>query len=125
MSGHDHSIKITGFVDDVREYIGKAMVYVCPIRIGGGTRLKILNALAMGKAVVSTSVGCEGLDVTHGKDILIADTPHEFVQQIQRVLKDSTLRASLGNEGRKLVVEKYSWQRIGKTLNDLCESLKG
>ncbi|HHT9125406.1 MAG TPA: glycosyltransferase [Candidatus Brocadiia bacterium] len=108
-----------GFVEDVRPYIGKAAVYIVPLRIGGGTRLKILDAMAMGKAIVSTSIGAEGIDVTHGKNILIADTPEDFSKQVIRVLNDSNLRESLGKEGRKLVEEKYSWDIIGKKMDEI------
>ncbi len=112
-----------GFVEDVRPYIGKAAVYVVPLRIGGGTRLKILDAMAMGKAIVSTSIGAEGIDVTHGKNILIADTPEYFSKQVIRVLNDSNLRESLGKEGRKLVEEKYSWDIIGKKMDEIYANL--
>jgi polysaccharide biosynthesis protein PslH len=108
-----------GFVEDVRPHIGKAAVYIVPLRIGGGTRLKILDAMAMGKAIVSTSIGAEGIDVTHGKNILIADTPEDFSKQVVRVLNDSKLRESLGAEGRKLVEEKYSWDIIGKKMDEV------
>ncbi len=108
-----------GFVEDIRPYIGKAAVYVVPLRIGGGTRLKILDAMAMGKAIVSTSIGAEGIDVTHGKNILIADTPEDFSRQVIRVLNDDTLRQSLGKEGRRLVEEKYSWDIIGKKMDEI------
>lgn len=108
-----------GFVEDIRPYIGKAAVYVVPLRIGGGTRLKILDAMSMGKAIVSTSIGAEGIDVTHGKNILIADTPEDFSKQVIRVLNDSNLRESLGTEGRKLVEEKYSWDIIGKKMDEI------
>ncbi len=124
-SNSDISIKTTkdathlGFVEDVRPLIGKAAVYIVPLRIGGGTRLKILDAMAMGKAIVSTSIGAEGIDITHGKNILIADTPEDFSKQVINVLNDTNLRESLGTEGRKLVEEKYSWDVIGKKMTEI------
>ncbi len=119
----DSSIKLHGHVDDVREYIHRAAVYVVPVRVGGGTRLKILDALACGKAVVSTSVGCEGLEVTPGENILIGDSSLEFSNQVVNLLKDERLRTKLGANGRKLVVEKYSWGRIGQIQNSIYKKI--
>lgn len=117
------SIKLHGYVDDVRGYIHQAAVYVVPIRVGGGTRLKILDAFACGKAVVSTSVGCEGLEVTPGQDILIGDCPSEFANQVINLLKDEGLRMKLGASARKLVMEKYSWKEIGQIQNSIYEKM--
>lgn len=114
----DESIRVHGYVDDVRDYLARAAVYVVPIRVGGGTRLKILDAFACGKAVVSTSVGCEGIDVTPGEDILTGDTPSAFADQVIRLLDDDTLRRKLEINARKLVEAKYSWRIIGHTLNE-------
>ncbi len=113
----DNSITVTGFVDDVRSLMEKASVFVVPLRIGGGTRLKILEALSMQKAVVSTSIGCEGLDVEDNKHILIKDKPIEFANAVSELLKNETLRTSLGNNGRRLVEEKYDWQTVFKDLD--------
>ena len=114
MDGH---FKVTGFVDDVRPYIDKAMVYVCPIRDGGGTRLKILDALAMGKPIVAHPVAVEGIDVEPEKQVLIAETPSEFVRQIARLFGDSILYRRLSEEGRRLVMEKYDFEKIGEKLS--------
>ena len=116
-------VTVIGFVPDARPYFETAEVYVCPIGDGGGTRLKILDAMAMGKAVVSTSIACEGIEVSAERNILIANTPAEFVCQIGRVLSDVNLRLSLGKEARRLVTESYSWKRIGKDLRTVYESL--
>jgi len=124
LADKDKSIMITGFVDDVRSFIQKASVFVVPLRIGGGTRLKILEALSMRKAVVSTSIGCEGLDVEDNKNILIKDEPEEFAGAVLNLLKNETLRASLGNNGRKLVEEKYEWSAVFKNLDDILEAVK-
>jgi sugar transferase (PEP-CTERM/EpsH1 system associated) len=109
-------VHIVGRVEDVRPYVDAATVYVVPLRIGGGTRLKILEALAMSKAVVSTSVGAEGLDVIDGTHILIGDTAAAFAERIERLLADGALRRKLGEEGRKLVGERYRWDALAEKL---------
>ena len=94
-------IELTGHVDDIRPYVGSAACYVVPLRIGGGTRLKILDAWAMGKAVVSTSVGCEGLDAVDGQNILIRDDPAAFAAAVMMVLRDSgTTRVTRAERAR-------------------------
>lgn len=120
----DSRIKVAGFVDDVRPYLKNAEIYLCPMRDGGGTRLKILDALSMGKAIVSTTKGCEGIDVTPGKNVLIADTPTQFVRQIKTLFEDKALRKKLGAEGRRLVLENYSWEVIGKKLSNIYKGLE-
>jgi glycosyltransferase involved in cell wall biosynthesis len=109
-------VHIVGRVDDVRPYVDAATVYVVPLRIGGGTRLKILEALAMSKAVVSTSVGAEGLDVIDGEHIMIADSAADFADRIERLLADSALRGKLGRAGRTLVAERYRWESLATKL---------
>jgi sugar transferase (PEP-CTERM/EpsH1 system associated) len=99
----------TGRVPDVRPYLREASVVVAPLRIGSGTRLKILEALAMGKAVVSTSVGCEGLDVRHGQHLLVADDPSSFARSVVRLLQNPAEAEVLGRRGRELVEDKYGW----------------
>jgi sugar transferase (PEP-CTERM/EpsH1 system associated) len=121
--GKKENIEVLGFVEDIRPYLAQASVYVIPLRVGGGTRLKILDAFACGKAVISTSIGCEGLDVTPGINILIADSPCEFAEQVIKVCTNDNLMKSLGREGRKLVEEKYSWKMIGDNLNRIYENL--
>ena len=119
----DISIRLHGYVDDIRDIVAEAAGYVVPIRVGGGTRLKILDAFACGKAVVSTSVGCEGIEVTDGENILIADKPAEFADRVAMVLSDDNLRQKLQRNARKLVEEKYSWEIIGKHLNSVYRSV--
>lgn len=106
-------VTLTGYVDDVRPYMRDAAVFVVPLRAGGGTRLKILNAWAMGKAMVSTSVGCEGLDARDGENLLIADTPEAFAAAVDRLLGDPALRARLGAAGRRTAEQVYGWDVIG------------
>lgn len=115
----ENGLQLTGYVDDVRPYIASAACYVVPIRIGGGTRIKILDAWAMGKAVVSTSIGCEGLDARHDENILIADSPDEFAERVTQVLTDEPLRRRLGWEARRTVEQRYSWDAIGDDMNQL------
>ena len=116
LSNSDPRVQFTGFVDDVRPYFREATAYVCPIRVGGGTRLKILDALAMGMPLIATAFACSGLSVQHEKHALLADTPEAFVNQILRVLADPVLRTSLATQGRDLVCQDYSWQVIGQSL---------
>ena len=120
---HDPSLIVTGFVEDVRPYVRKAAVYVVPLRVGGGTRLKVLDALAQGKAIVSTSVGCEGIGVTHGKDIFIEDEAADFAARINSLFADAELRRTLGGAARDLAETAYGWPAIGKNLQKLYESL--
>lgn len=112
-ASNNSGVRVTGFVTDIRPYVQESAVFVVPIRIGSGTRLKILDAMAMGKAIVSTSVGCEGIKCTDGKDILIADNPGEFASKVISVLKNRGLRDYLGQNARKLA-ETYDWENITK-----------
>jgi sugar transferase (PEP-CTERM/EpsH1 system associated) len=105
-------VEVTGRVDDVRPHIARAGVYVVPLRIGGGTRLKIFEAMSMGKAVVSTTVGAEGLPVTNGRDLDIADEPARFAQAVVHLMRDAEARRALEAEARRLVVERYDWSAV-------------
>lgn len=111
-----HGVHLTGYVDDVRPYIASAACYVVPLRVGGGTRLKVLDAWAMGKAIVSTSVGCEGLDARDGENILIRDDPEAFAEAVTEVLGDPELRQRLERNARQTAVETYEWERIGERM---------
>ncbi|HUV30008.1 MAG TPA: glycosyltransferase [Acidobacteriota bacterium] len=118
-------VTVTGTVDDVRPYIARAAVYVVPLRIGGGSRLKILEAMAMEKAVVSTSVGAEGLAVTDGDNIIIADGDESFARSVLRCIDDEVLRQSVARGGRLLVESHYRWQTLAARLNRYLNSLAG
>ncbi len=119
-------IIVTGFVKDVREYMAKAAVFIVPLRIGGGMRIKILTALAMGKAIVSTSVGCEGIDVENNKNIYIADTERDFAQAIVKLLNDRSETERIGRRGLQIAREKYRWERIAEQIEEEYKSiLKG
>ena len=116
-------ILVTGRVPEIKPYFARATVFVVPLRIGSGTRLKILEALAMGKAVVSTTVGAEGLDLVDGEEILIADEPAAFAAAVLRLLTDASLRRKIGENGRARVERDYDWRSIGEKLYRLYESL--
>lgn len=111
-----YGIELTGYVDDVRPYVARASCCVVPIRVGGGTRLKILDAWAMGKAVVSTSIGCEGLEARDGENILIRDTPEAFAEGVNAILQDSALRMYLEQNSRATAEEIYDWRVIGESM---------
>ena len=115
----DDRIEVTGRVDDVRPYVHAASVFVVPLLSGSGTRLKILDAMAMTIPIVSTSLGAEGLDVTHNESILLADDPQSFSDEIARVLSDNVLSDRLVENGLELVRQKYSWQKIWRDLHDV------
>lgn len=109
-------ITVTGYVESVIPYYQQALISIVPLRSGSGTRLKILEAMALGRPVVSTSLGCEGLKVTQDENILVADTPADFVAQTVRLLRDESLRQRLITNGRNLVEGTYDWQAITRQL---------
>ena len=113
----DPDIELIPDPEDIRPWIGKGAVFICPIIDGGGTRLKILDALAMGKAVVSTSIGIEGLDARPDVGVLVADKPQDFATEVARALANNELRQQLGRNGRALVERLYSWTVIGNHLD--------
>lgn len=105
-------LRLVGRVDDIRAAIASAAIVIVPLRMGGGTRLKILEALAMGKAIVSTSIGAEGLAVESGRDIVLADSAADFATAVERLLLDPAERAELGARGRETAVGRYDWRRV-------------
>lgn len=114
LASTDKSIQLSGWVEDIRPFLARGSVCIVPLRIGGGTRLKIFEAMAMGKAVVSTTVGAEGLPVQSGENILLADTPGDFAESVVSLLRDSLGRKGLGASARALVEQNYSWQRVAE-----------
>ena len=106
------NVKVTGEVPDVRPYIQNASIFVVPLRMGSGTRLKVLEGLAMGKPMVSTRLGCEGIEVRDGEHLLMEDDPQAFAQAVVRLMEDRELSARLGTAGRALVEQNYSWESI-------------
>lgn len=114
-------IFITGTVDDVRPSIAEGSVYVVPLRAGGGTRLKIFEALAMAQPVVSTTVGAEGLGLEPGRHFVAADDPGDFANSVIELLRDPVRRLALGDAGRELVEACYSWPTVARRFEELCE----
>lgn len=115
----DPSVTVTGFVPDVRPYIAQATVYVIPLRIGGGTRLKVLEAMAMGKAIVSTSLGCEGFPLRSGTHLLVGDTPRAFADAVLALLQDAPRRRTLGAAAQNLAATQYDWAAIVPRLEEV------
>jgi sugar transferase (PEP-CTERM/EpsH1 system associated) len=105
----DRAVDVTGRVEDVRPYFARSAIYVVPLRIGGGTRLKIFEAMSAGRPVVSTRIGAEGLPVEHGRHLLLADTPDEFAAAVLTLFRDTSRRDAIAREARALVTERFDW----------------
>jgi polysaccharide biosynthesis protein PslH len=114
-----HNILVTGAVSAVAPYLRRAIAMVAPIRVGGGTRIKILEALAHGTPVVSSRVGAEGLEVEPGRHLLLADTPEDMAAAALLLYHDGELRRQLATAGYKLVSEKYDWRRIENLVQEI------
>jgi sugar transferase (PEP-CTERM/EpsH1 system associated) len=121
MSKRDSSLVVTGRVEDVRPYMERASVYIVPLRIGGGTRLKIYEAMAMEKPVVSTTIGAEGLPVRDGLELLLADTPEDFANAVVRLLNDETVAGALGARASAMVRERFGWDKASESFAAICE----
>ncbi|HKY73015.1 MAG TPA: glycosyltransferase [Nitrospira sp.] len=117
---HPH-IRVTGRVDDVRPYLERAAVYVIPLRIGGGTRLKVFEAMAMERAIVSTSIGVEGLPIVNGTDALIADEPDAFADAVVRLLRQRSLARQLGERAAAKARAQFGWAPVAASFIDVCE----
>jgi glycosyltransferase involved in cell wall biosynthesis len=118
-------VDVTGRVEDVRPHVAAATVYVVPLRIGGGTRLKIFEAMAMAKAVVSTTIGAEGLPVTPGANIVLADEPEAFADAVVRLVRDRDERRRLETAARRLVVDRYDWSAVARDFEEAIEGACG
>jgi glycosyltransferase involved in cell wall biosynthesis len=118
----DPSIEVTGRVPSVVEHLRESSAVIVPLRIGGGTRLKIYEAMATGKAVVSTTVGAEGLDVHHGRDIILADDAHSFAQAVITLLRDPQLRQRYENAAAETAA-RYDWPAIGQRFGEVLQSV--
>jgi polysaccharide biosynthesis protein PslH len=121
LSKRDPSVNVTGRVDDVRPYIEEAAVYIVPLRIGGGTRLKIYEAMALEKPVVSTTIGAEGLPVTDGAEIVLADTPQSFAEAVVRLLQNQSLAAEIGTRAAAKVRAEFGWETVAGSFAAICE----
>jgi polysaccharide biosynthesis protein PslH len=125
LSQREPSILVTGRVEDVRPYMERAGAYVVPLRIGGGTRLKIYEAMAMGKAIVSTSIGAEGLPVRDGVEVLLEDDPDSFAAASVRVLSDQQLATVIGERAAARVRQSFGWDKVADTFAAICEKAIG
>ena len=121
LAEQDPTVRVTGEVPDMAPYFLDASIVIAPLRSGGGTRLKILDAFAAARAVVATTVGAEGLDVVDGTHLLIADDPSSFAKATIQLLGDAALRQRLAAGGRRLAEDRYDWQVLGARL---AESLR-
>ncbi len=118
-------VEVTGTVADVRPYYANALAVVVPLRVGGGTRLKILEAMAVGVPVISTAIGAEGISAVDGSEILIADSPEHMANSLERIVSSPGLRQNIIQSARKLVTREYDWSAIGSRLFDLHSKLIG
>jgi glycosyltransferase involved in cell wall biosynthesis len=119
LAANNPALRVTGGVDDIRPYVHKAAVYVVPLRIGGGTRIKIFEAMAMGSAVVSTSVGAEGLPVKDGNNIMLADSPEDFADRTVALLTQPAVRDRIGRAARALVESRFGWAEVTNVLEEV------
>jgi len=116
-------VVVHGYLPDVRPLIDSAAVFVCPIRDGGGTKLKLLDAFAMKKCVVAHPIACEGINVTAGANVVLASTAEEFIGAISTLLADDARRAAIASAARQLAESQYSFRRIGEQFNSMVEEI--
>src|SRR4029077_6222388 len=109
-------IELVGFVSDLRPHLAGAATVVVPLRLGGGARLKIVEAMAMGKAIVSTTLGAEGIEAVPGRDLLVEDQPAAFADAVNRLGGEPGLAARIGQSARRLAVERYAWSGAARAL---------
>lgn len=120
----DKSVTVTGFVGDLDSFLIDTGVFVVPLRIGGGVKVRLLNALAMGLPVVATSVGVEGIDLTHGKEVLIANSPKEFADAVIEILENPELKKNLSKNGPSLIRKKYTWNTVFNQIEKLFNEIE-
>jgi glycosyltransferase involved in cell wall biosynthesis len=125
LSKRDPSVIVTGRVEDVRPFMDEAAVYVVPLRIGGGTRLKIYEAMAMEKPIVSTSIGAEGLPVVDGQEIVLADTPEAFAAAVVKLLSDRDYATEIGRRAADKVRRSFGWDTVANSFAGICERAIG
>lgn len=116
-------ITVTGFVPDIRPYLSRCSVIIAPLRLGLGMRVKMLEAMAMGKALVATELACTGLEVTDGQDVIIAGNPGGFAESVCYLLQDQACAENLGREARRLVEERYNYTSIGQQLEEIYQRM--
>jgi glycosyltransferase involved in cell wall biosynthesis len=122
LSKSNDSIVVTGRVDDVRPFMERAAVYIVPLRVGGGTRLKIFEAMAMERAIVSTTIGAEGLPIKHGEELIVEDTPEGFANSVVRLFQDQDLARQLGERAANKVRSTFGWGPVAERFAELCET---
>jgi glycosyltransferase involved in cell wall biosynthesis len=120
---NNENVRLTGYVEDVRPYLASSLVSLVPLRMGGGTRLKILESMALRTPVVSTSKGAEGLELNDGEHLLIADTPEVFADKVIRILTDPSLRVRLADSAHDVLLDKYETQAVRPRLQTLIEAV--
>jgi len=123
LAENEPRIKFHGFVDDIRPHMNSALAILCPIKDGGGTKLKVLDALAMAAPLIADPVACEGIDVENGKSVLFAESPRDYVNALSKILADRDFAARLGQEGRDLIERSYSVKVVGKQIRSLYEKI--
>ena len=123
LAASDPRVEVLGFVDDVRPHVRRAATYICPIRVGGGTRLKVLDALAIGRPLVASKIGVEGIGLVDGVHYLEANDVNETVAQVRRLEADERLSARLADAGRAFVLANYSWDGIGERLANVYDAV--
>jgi glycosyltransferase involved in cell wall biosynthesis len=123
LADQEKNIQLTGWVEDVRSYLARGAVCIVPLRIGGGTRLKIFEAMAMAKPVISTTIGAEGLPVKPGESILLADSPQDLARETVRLLRNPKLRDELGLAAHKMVSDNYTWARVAAGFAEVLEQV--
>lgn len=121
---HRKNVILTGFVEDIRTYLAKATIFICPLRRGTGIKNKVLEAMAMGKAVISSSIGQEGIDALPERDIIIADNPKTFAQRTVELLSNKDTRDKIALNGRKIVEANYNWKIFADKLDKIYQELK-
>ncbi|MDD5633663.1 MAG: glycosyltransferase [Candidatus Omnitrophica bacterium] len=123
MLANEPNVIVTGDVDDIRKYLAQAAVFVCPVRLGTGIKNKVLEAMAMGKAIVLTSISAQGINAQDGQDFITADTSEKFADNVLNVLENKTRREQMGRAAREVVVKKYVFDIIGKKYEDFYGSI--
>jgi glycosyltransferase involved in cell wall biosynthesis len=125
LARRDPSVIVTGTVEDVRPYFARSKVFICPVRIGGGFRGKVLEAMAMGLPVVSTALGAEGVPATDGDQLFLEDDPAAFARRVVELLRDQDLRGQVGKRARLMVEEFFSWEKGVDILEEVLEDVVG
>jgi glycosyltransferase involved in cell wall biosynthesis len=123
LASREPALTVTGRVDDVRPYLERASAFIVPIRVGGGTRLKIYEAMGMECPMVSTTIGAEGLPLVNEREILLADTPEELSAGLVRLLTDVPFARGLAERAARRVREEFGWDRVATRFTAICERL--